>query len=179
MKRLPVVTALWLLVYLTPSAAAQTKAPAAPDRAQVVKVARGIMESARYCVLVTVGPDGHPQARIMDPFLPEGDMTVWLATNPLTRKVGEIKKNPRVTLVYFDASKVAYVTLLGTAGLVSDAAEKAKRWKEQWSKLYKDRNRGDDYLLIRVKPERLEISATAQGMINDPKTWKPVILELK
>ncbi len=176
--RAPVI-ALCALLYLTPYAAAQSDAPGAPDRAQVVRTAREIMEAARYCVLVTVGQDGQPQARIMDPFLPETDMTVWLATNPLTRKVGDIRKNPRITLVYFEASKMAYVTLLGTARLVSDAAEKARYWKEQWSKLYKDRNRGDDYLLIRFEPARLEISATGQGMVNDPKTWKPVTVDLK
>jgi general stress protein 26 len=171
--------AIGALLSLTQFAAAQTVTKGAPDRAQVIKVAREVMETARYCVLVTVGEKGQPQARVMDPFPPEADMTVWLATNALSRKVGEIAKDSRVTLVYFDTSKMAYVTLVGTAGLVSDAAEKAKRWKEQWAALYKDRNRGDDYLLIRVRPARLEISATGQGMINDPKTWKPVTLDLR
>lgn len=174
-----VATVLCALVYLTPFAAAQTATPAAPDRAQVLKAAREIMQAARYCVLVTLGEDGHPQARIMDPFLPEGDMTIWAATNSLTRKVGEIKKDPRVTLVYFDSAKMAYVTLLGTAALVSNAGEKAKHWKDEWAKIYKDGSRSDEYLLIRIKPTRLEISSAAHGLNNDPKTWKPVIIEFK
>ena len=41
----------------------------APPRAQVVAVARDIMQAAPYCTLVTIGPNGQPQARIVDPFL--------------------------------------------------------------------------------------------------------------
>jgi len=36
--------------------------------------------------LSAIGPDGQPQARIVDPFPPDADSTIWIATNPLTRK---------------------------------------------------------------------------------------------
>jgi len=45
--------------------------------------------------------------------------------------------------------------------------------------MYKDANRGDDYLLIRFTPTRLEISSPGEGMQNDPTTWRPVILDLR
>jgi general stress protein 26 len=157
----------------------QEPPPAAVERPVVIKAARELMEKARYCALVTVGQDGHPQARIVDPLAPEGDMTVWIATNPSTRKVGQIKKDARVTLLYFDRTGPGYVTLLGTAEVISDAAEKAKRWKEDWAPFYKDKNRGDDYVLIRVKPSRLEIVSEAHGLRNDPKTWRPLSLEFE
>lgn len=160
-------------------ASGQDSRPTAPDRAAVIKAAAGVMERARFCTLVTVGEDGHPQARIIDAFLPDEQMVVWMATTPLTRKVAQIRRDPRVTLVYFDPSTMAYVTLLGRAALVTDAAEKARHWKDDWAKLYKDRNRGDDYLLIKVTPFRLEISADSQGLSNDPKTWRPVTIEFR
>ncbi len=56
---------------------------------------------------------------------------------------------------------------------------KARRWKDEWVAFYKDRNRSDDYVLIRVVPTRLEIVAEALGMKPDPATWRPVILDLK
>lgn len=160
-------------------ASRQAAGPAAPDRAAVLNTAAGVMARARYCTLVTLGAEGHPQARIMDAFPPDAQMAVWMATTPLSRKVDEIRRDPRVTLSYFDASSMAYVTLVGRASLVSDPAEKAKRWKEDWAKIYRDRNRGDDYLLIKVTPIRLEVSAESQGVKNDPKTWRPVSIEFK
>lgn len=122
--------------------------------------------------------DGQPQARIVDPFPPDSDLTIWIATNPLTRKVQEIRRDPRVTLLYFSRATFEYVTVLGTAVLDTDSLHKAVHWKGEWAALYKDQNRGEDYLLLRVKPSRLEVVSARRGMHNDPKTWRPVILDV-
>ncbi len=150
---------------------------AAPERAAVLKAARELMVKARYCGLVTLDAAGQPQARVVDAFEPEADFTVWIATNPLTRKVQEIRADPRVTLLYVSGAE-GYVTVIGQARLVSDPAEKARRWKEDWAAFYKDGNRGEDYQLIRVTPRRLEVVSYAHGVLNDPTTWKPVSVEL-
>jgi general stress protein 26 len=176
---LTLTSALAVALCLPLSAAGQNTRPAAPDRAAVIKAAAGVMERARFCTLVTIGEDGHPQARVIDAFPPDEQMVVWMATNPLTRKVAQIRKDPRVTLSYFDPNSMGYVTMLGKAALVTDGAEKAKHWKEDWAKLYQDKNRGDDYLLIKVTPLRLEVSVESQGIANDPKTWRPVIIEFR
>jgi general stress protein 26 len=76
-------------------------------------------------------------------------------------------------------SGAGYVTLLGRAVIVTDPAEKARRWKEAWASFYDDRNRGDDYTLIKVTPSRLEIVSLAHNIINDPVTWRPVIVDLR
>jgi len=148
------------------------------ERAKVVTAAREVMQKARFCALVTIGRDGHPQARIVDPLAPELDMTVWIATNPVTRKVEEIRANPRVTLIYFDPSGPAYVTLLATAELVTDFAERARHWKEEWAAFYKNGHRGDDFVLIRSKPMRLELVSHGHGIVNDPVSWRPTAIEL-
>jgi PPOX class probable F420-dependent enzyme len=143
------------------SSPAQAQAPGGAERPAVLKAARELMEKARFCALVTIGEDGHPQARAVDAFAPAEDMTVWIATNPVTRKVRELAKDTRATLYYYEPSGPGYVTVLGRAVVVSDPAEKAKRWKDDWAAYYKDRNRGDDYVLIRVTPFRLEIAPSA------------------
>jgi general stress protein 26 len=158
--------------------AAQVQKPDEPSRTQVIAAAKAIMQEARYCTLITVAPDGQPQARIVDPFAPDSTLTLWIATNALTRKVQEIRGNPRVTLLYFNASTFEYVTVIGTATLDTDPQHKASHWKPEWATMYKDQNRGDDYLLLRVRPLRLEVVSTRRGMRNDPKTWRPVIVEL-
>jgi len=88
-------------------------------------------------------------------------MTVWLATNPRSRKAAEIRRNPKVTLYYFDRESAAYVTIYGTARLVNEKAEKARRWKDDWKAFYPDRAR--DYLLIEVIPEKLEVVSVSKG----------------
>jgi general stress protein 26 len=154
-------------------ALAQAGPVAKPDRTAVLDAAKEIMLKARYCALITLGNDGSPETRVVDPFPPEAGMVVWLATNPGTRKVAQIKRDPRVALSYIDTSGGGYVTLLGKADLVESVAEKEERWKEEWFPFYKDKNKGSDYLLIRVTPTRLEVVNYAHGILNDPTTWAP------
>lgn len=144
----------------------------------VLDAARQVMAAARYCTLITLDASGHPNARIMDPFPAEEDFTVWMATNRSTRKVRQIEADARSTLSCFDPEGVAYVTLLGAAELVDDASERGRRFKPEWSDFYLDEHRGEDYLLIRFEPYRLEIVSLEHGIAADPLAWRPVILEL-
>lgn len=173
---LAVVTAL--LAVGTLAADGDRRFVQSPTRAEILAAAETIIARARYATFITLDGSGHPQARIVDPFPPERDLAIWIGTNARSRKVAQVEADARVTLSYFDAEGQGYVTLPGTAQVVRDAAEKARRWKDEWEAFYEDRNRGDDYLLIRVVPARLEIVSEALGMRNDPETWRPVLLDL-
>jgi general stress protein 26 len=152
--------------------------PPKPTHAEIIAAARDVMQKARYCTLTTVDDDGQPQARIVDPLEPDPDFTIWIATNPLTRKVREIRRNPRTTLLCFDAATSGYVTLVGRATLITDAAEKQQHWKADWAPIYPKGPRDGSVLLIRVKPARLEIVSESRGMLGDPKTWLPLAIDL-
>jgi len=174
-----ILAAVLLLTAGLPRATvAQAAQPDAPPPARVVAAARDVMETAGYATLVTIGGDGQPQARIVDPFVPEADFTIWIGTNSRTRKVADIGRDPRVTLTYFNAAAGEYVTVIGIAALVADSAEKAGHWKDAWSRFYANGPRGDDYLLIRVRPTRLEVVSPRHGLVNDPVTWRPVTADL-
>lgn len=141
------------------------------SKAELIAEAREIMTTTRYCALITIDKSGSAQARTMDAFAPDEKMSVWFGTNPLSGKVAEIRRNPRVTLHYFDRDNQAYVTIHGTARLVNDAQEKARHWKDDWKAFYPDRDK--DYLLIEVRPVKLEVVNTKKGLVGDPKTWRP------
>ena len=147
------------------------------SRDALISAAREIMTTARYCALITSGRDGRSHARTMDAFVPESDMTVWLATNPLSRKAAEIRRNPKVTLYYFDREGAAYVTIYGIARLVNDKGEKAKRWKDDWKAFYPDRDKS--YLLIKVTPERLEVVNVNKGLVGTSPTWQPLSVDFR
>ncbi|MDQ2856255.1 MAG: pyridoxamine 5'-phosphate oxidase family protein [Acidobacteriota bacterium] len=129
------------------------------------------MTTVRYCALVTIDARGRPQVRTMDAFPPDENLVVWLGTNPISRKVREIRKNPRVALHYFDAASEGYVSISGIARIVTDPKEKARHWKEEWKGFYLDREKG--YVLIAIKPTKLEVVIVKKGITGDSKTWKP------
>ncbi|MBL7844352.1 MAG: pyridoxamine 5'-phosphate oxidase family protein [Cyclobacteriaceae bacterium] len=164
---------LTLLVFLSINTFAQ---PSDSVRQHLTSVAREIISRAEHCVFITVDQNRQPQARTMDPFEPEADFTIWLATNPSSRKVKQIRKNSNVTLYYYDGDN-GYVSLYGKAELVNNQQEKDKRWKTEWADFYP--NRTDAYLLIRVKPSRLEIISYKNNIIGDSKTWKPEVVEFR
>jgi general stress protein 26 len=142
------------------------------ERNQLIVAAREIIGAARYCALITLDFAGRPQARTMDPFPLGEDMVIWFGTNPRTRKVKEIRRNHIVAIYYFDPAAEAYVTIQGTARLVDDPREKARRWKDEWKAFYPDR--GKSYILIAVTPERLEVVSEKKGITGDPKSWQPL-----
>jgi general stress protein 26 len=111
----------------------------------------------------------------MDPFPPDEDMVVWFGTDRRTRKVQEIADDPRVTLYYPAPDADGYVSIYGTARLVDDPIEKARRWKEEWGRFYPDRE--STYLLIAVTPESMEVVSYSRGMFGDPDTWTPSSVE--
>lgn len=148
-----------------------------PTRAAVIAAASDIVQKAHYCSFVSIDANGQPQARIVDPIVPEADFTMWFATNPLTRKVSQVRGNPKVTMLCFDAASSSYVTVLGRADLVTSVAEKQRHWKADWAAIYPNGAKGDDVVLIKITPRRLEIVSDSRGMIGDRKTWLPLAID--
>jgi general stress protein 26 len=140
------------------------------ERDTLLSVAREYIGAVRYCGLITVDSTGQPNVRAMDPFLPDENMVVWLGTNRNSRKVREIRNNPKVTLYYSDDKGAGYVAIIGTAILVDDPKEKAIWWKEEWTEFYKDQK--GSYLLIKVVPEKLEILNYKHNILSDTITWR-------
>lgn len=138
-------------------------------------IAREIITSSKNCALITIDSLGIAHARTMDPFPPDENFNIWMATNPKSKKVNQIKNNQNVTLYYFDNENSSYVTIQGSAKLVNSKEIKEKFWKSEWEKFYK--NRTTDYLLIQFTPVKLNIISEKNLILGDPISWKtPEIL---
>jgi general stress protein 26 len=138
---------------------------------------REIMGAQKYCALVTIYSSGRANIRTMNPFPPEQDMTVWMATNSRSRKVKEIRNNSKVVLYYANHSQATgYVAITGRAELVDDMEEKMKRKRDYWPQAFPDWK----YLvLIKVIPEKLEVIDYKHQLVNAPDSWDPPSVECK
>jgi len=135
------------------------------------------MAGQTYCALLTLDEEGRPQIRTMNPFPPEADMTVWIATSTLTRKVQHLRRDPRVTLYYGNhAQATGYVAITGKAELVDDKAEMIKRKRAYWDTAFPGFK---NLVLIKVVPERMDVLNYSRGAMGDPTTWRTPTVEFK
>ena len=135
--------------------------------------AKSSMRSAEYCILITLGDSGEANARLVQPFEPEADMTIWVGTWSKSRKVREIQKDGRVTLAFHDKENTAYVTLLGSAQIENDINQRRKYWREEWLGFIPQGPDGDDYVLVKFIPLRIELMSFASGVLPKPYGLKP------
>jgi general stress protein 26 len=163
------MTARLALLLLPALAAGQT-----PEA--MLKAAREVMTAAEYCFLVTVDDSGQPQARLMQQFPPTPDFTIWMGTNPRSRKVAQIRARPRTAVACSDTKGPAYLTLTGRARIVDDPAERLKHWRADWDIHYPGGPGGPNFVLIEFVPERLELISAAHQIGIAPASLRPPAL---
>jgi general stress protein 26 len=152
------------------------QAPGA-QRDELIAAALEIMSLQKYCALITADSSGQPHVRTMNPFPPEADLTVWLATNSRCRKVQEIQHHSQVSLYYADHKEASgYVVLTGKAVLVDEMSEKLKRKRDYWEQAFPD---WTYLMLIEIIPGKLEVLNYKRGFLNDTVTWQIPAIELK
>ncbi len=146
------------------------------EEQKIIQVARQIVDSTYYGTLISIDAKGQAKARIMEPFPPNKHFEIYLATNPHSRKVSEIRQNNRVTLHYFDKQRLAYASFYGKAFIVQDDSLKNTFWKAGWERFYK--NRKEDYMLIKFVPEYLEVISITDGLTGNKENWAPSHVDL-
>jgi general stress protein 26 len=139
-------------------------------KSKLIDAAKEIMEASGTCALITLDEQGRARVRAMENISPENNLTVWFVTNPKSRKVNQIKNDPRVTLYYLDSDASGYVMIHGSAELVNSQAKKEKLWRDEWDSYYPDKKSA---LLIKVSPIWMEISSSPRGIYGDSITWQP------
>jgi len=142
----------------------------------VFEVAQMTIQAADYSFLITLNPAGYASSRLMQHFPPEADLTIWFGASPVSRKVREIQHNPRATVSFLPATEPAYVTLVGTAQIETDLALRQRYWRDDWIAFWPAGAQGDDYVLIKFVPTRIEVMNFTQEVAPDPYGLKPATL---
>jgi general stress protein 26 len=165
-------TVIMILCVLLFSALMSMKvnAQAVINRDTLMIAAREIMESTHYCALATIDSAGQPQIRTMNPFPANDELITWFATSRNSRKVKEIKNNPKVCIYWADhVSAKGYVSITGTAEVIDDKELLTKMKRDYWSGIP---NWQDIFVLIKIVPKSLDVINYKHGLNNDPNTFR-------
>jgi general stress protein 26 len=129
-----------------------------------------IMRETNYCALVTTDSTGQPQIRTMNPFPANDEFITWFATSRTSRKVREIKNNPKVCVYYADhVAAKGYVSINGKAEIIDDRELLLKMKREYWNGIPNWQN---IFVLIKIAPQSMEVINYKHGLSNAPGTFK-------
>jgi len=164
---------LLFTLFLTAATSAQNQ-KIKPSKDSLIEAARDIIKSSPYCALVTIDSNGQPQVRTMNPFPLGDEMVIWFATSRNSRKVSEIKKNPKVAVYYADQSKAkGYVTFTGNALVIDDKELLVKMKREYWNGIP---NWQTKFVLIKIVPKTMDVINYEKGISGDSETNRsPVV----
>jgi general stress protein 26 len=141
----------------------------------VVAVARATLDSADFCFLTTHGDSDPTNTRLMRHVKPDADLTVWFGTSLTSRKVRELRRNPRGTVACLDPQRPAYAVLVGQV-TIEDRAEQWRRyWREDWQTFWPDGPSARDYVLLRFACERVEVLSFPAGIAPAPYGLRPAV----
>ncbi|MFH0843744.1 MAG: pyridoxamine 5'-phosphate oxidase family protein [Bacteroidota bacterium] len=142
----------------------------AVNRDTLLVAAREIISQTTYCALATIDETGQPQVRTMNPFPPNDELITWFATSRTSRKVKEIKNNPKVCVYYADHINArGYVSITGRAEVIDDKELLVSMKREYWSGMP---DWQEIFVLIKIVPETLEVINYRHGLNNDPNTFR-------
>ena len=170
MKKLNSRMILTCLVLLSFAPAGNLFSRNSADRDTIMVAAREIIKETTYCALVTVDSSGQPQIRTMNPFPPNEEFITWFATSRTSRKVREIRNNPKVCVYYaahIDAK--GYVNITGTATVIDDKDLLLKMKREYWNGIP---GWQEKFVLIKIIPKTIDVINYKHGLTNDPNTFR-------
>ena len=161
----------WLALHFRDSRSKDTSVSV--DRS--LQIARKMMRQAQFCFLITLGKDGGANARVLQPFPPQEDFTVWLGTSPRSRKVLELSDDDRATLTYESPGK-GFVSLSGRATMCTEMELRQRWWRDTWFAFFPDGPAGDDFAVLKFVPSRIELLHFPARLTPAPFGLKSAVL---
>lgn len=143
----------------------------------LLRLARDTVNAVPTCLAITIDGDGDANARAINTSKLTDEWTVRFMTDRRTRKVGEIARTGRMTLVYYHQAGGAYVTLVGRARIIDDVAVKQSIWQPASFKWHPGGPTDPNVVLVEFVAERIETWNTPGQIVPDPTKglWAAVL----
>ena len=118
---------------------------------------REMVKDIDFCMLTTVDEEGALHSR---PMSSNGDIdadgNLWFFTNISSHKVSEVAKLPKVNVSFSDPDNQHYVSISGTAQLVSDRAKIDELWRPEFKMWFPEGKDDPEIVLLRIRLEKAE-----------------------
>ena len=119
------------------------------DKETAIEQAQALAERSGIVMLGTNGDDGTPNIKAMLKMENEGLKTIWMSTNTSSRRVSELRRDPRACLYFVDMEAWEGVMLVGEMELLQDAESRQRLWREGCERYYPLGVHDPDYTVLR------------------------------
>jgi len=136
------------------------------------KIVSIMKDNFLHASLATCDGD-QPRVRTVSPIV-EDDMSMWVTTRSTSRKVKQLRENPKICLAFVeppDGDKAAIV--IGEARIIPDIEKKKRVWKLAPFDLYEHFPNGpdsDDFCLLKIVIKRIE---WRDSRVDGAKIYEP------
>ena len=135
------------------------------DEQKIVSIMR---DNYLHANLATCDGD-QPRVRIVSPVV-EDDMSIWVTTRSTSRKVKQLRENPKICLAFVEPPEGdKSVTVIGEASMIPDIEKKRRVWKLAPFDLYEhfpDGPDSDDFCVLKIMVNRIEWREIGTGALK-------------
>lgn len=136
---------------------------------QALASAQRQITRSKYAFVIThPDSDTGPDARLVEPIFDAESFTFWIGTSPTSRKVLQVRTSPHVTLAFSNIKDDSNLIVKAKACIVEDIVTRTTQWKSYWRLFFPDGPKGDDYVLIKLEAEELEVLDFSQNVVPEP-----------
>jgi general stress protein 26 len=129
------------------------------------KIVAIMKENCLHAYLATSDGD-QPMVRPVSPIV-EDDMTLWVTTFRTSRKVAQIRKNPRVCLAFVEQpSGDRAAVVIGEAAMIPDLQQKERVWKLatfDLSQHFPEGPTSEEFCILKIDPKKVEWRDSWEG----------------
>lgn len=108
-----------------------------------------LVNRSTIAMLGTNGDEGYPNIRAMIKMENEGLKTIWFSTNTSSRKIPQLKKNPKACVYFVDFDNWIGLMLVGTTEIRKDQQSRERLWRDGFEKYYPKGVNDPDYSVLR------------------------------
>jgi len=119
------------------------------QKEEVVKESLAVIANSEIAMVGTNGNEGYPNIKAMLKMENEGLHTLWFSTNVSSRRVGQLKKNPKACVYFIDNAQWKGLMLVGNMEVLTDKASRQRLWRTGFEKYYPQGIDDPDYCVLR------------------------------
>lgn len=108
-----------------------------------------LVESCAIAMLGTNGAEGHPNIKAMIKVEAEGIKTIWFSTNTSSKRVAQLRENPKTCVYFHDEDTFKGLILVGEVELLTDLESRKRLWKDGCEIYYPLGVTDPDYTVLR------------------------------